>query len=64
MSAAEIIQEIRKLPLSEQKRVLDFLQSTNAGETPDVQYARDEDFNAAAEKVLNEHAELFRRLAQ
>jgi transcriptional regulator with AAA-type ATPase domain len=67
MSATEIIAEIQKLPVSEQERVLKFLQDERAQTSPDqggVRYANDADFDKSAEKILREHADLFRRLAQ
>jgi DNA-binding NtrC family response regulator len=67
MSATEIIGEIRKLPLPEQEKVLDFLQNqreqAESGKKQ-VRYATDPDFDKAADKVLRDHADLFRRLAQ
>ena len=67
MSATEIIAEIAKLPATEQKQVLEFLQNERhkiegAGEK--VHYASDKDFDQAADNVLRERAKLFRRLAQ
>jgi hypothetical protein len=67
MSVAEVIQEIRKLPVAEQKQVLAFLQEVSGegkGGSAGAQYAGDSEFEKAADKVLREHAELFRRLAQ
>jgi hypothetical protein len=68
MSATEIIEEIQKLPVADQERVLDFLQHAQSErrstDQPGVRYACDEDFKKVADKVLTEHAELFRRLAQ
>lgn len=67
MSAAEIIEEIRKLPASEQEQVLEFLQSERGrdkGTTAGTRYASDSKFEKAADKVFREHAELLRRLAK
>ena len=65
MSATEIIQQIEKLPPSEQERVLAFLQNTcRDSKSQEVRYADDAAFDKSAEKVLREHANLFRRLAQ
>ena len=67
MSATEIIKEIEKLPAAEQEQVLNFLQSargTRMVTDTKVRYASDADFDKAADKVLHEHAELFRRLAK
>ncbi len=66
MSATEIIAEIKKLPVPEQERVLAFLQDTcgEHAKTVGVRYASDEAFDKAANSVLQERADLFRRLAQ
>jgi hypothetical protein len=66
VSAIEVINEVRELPVAEQELVLNFLEQklrprTSAG---DVKYAVDSDFEKAAEKVFRENDELFRRLAQ
>ena len=67
MSAAEIISEIAKLPASEQERVLDFLQNGRSHRKEagvEVRYAIDEAFDKAADNVLCERPDLFRRLAK
>ena len=67
MSAVEIIEELRKLPVSEQERVLAFLRETHsASREPGAgaRYANDADFEESAQKVMQEHAGLLRRLAQ
>ena len=68
MSAIEIIAELKKLPRSEQEQVMAFLQNARGerketGE-PDVRYVADTDFDKTADKMLQDHAGLFRRLAQ
>jgi hypothetical protein len=67
MSAAEIIEEIRKLPVSEQEQIRAFLEQARREREPEdrsVRYASDAEFDQAAKNVLRDHAELFRRLAQ
>jgi len=67
MSASEIIEEIQRLPLSEQEQVLAFFLSGRAQDKPGdapVRYASDADFDKSADQILRERAELFRRLAQ
>jgi hypothetical protein len=67
MSATEIISEIAKLPVPEQERVLDFLQNgrnKRKATGTEVRYADDEDFDKAADNVLRDRADLFRRLAK
>ena len=67
MSAIEVINEVRELPVKEQEQVLDFLQKTlppRPSADGDVKYAVDADFEKAADKVFRENDNLFRRLAQ
>ena len=67
MSATEIISEIAKLSVPEQERVLAFLQdgrNERNETTAEVRYASDEAFDKAAENVLRERPDLFRRLAK
>jgi len=67
MSATEIIEQFRRLPSAEQTRVLECLQRAireKCDDEPQVRCASDEVFDKAAERVLNTHADLFRRLAQ
>lgn len=67
MSAIEVINEVRSLPLEEQRQVLSFLQDSLRSHVADqapVCYAADADFEQAASKVFREHDDLFRRLAQ
>jgi len=61
MSAAEVIEEIKKLPREEQAKVLVFLTQGREGE---ANYIDDESFAKAKDLVLKENAELLRRLAQ
>ena len=68
MSATEVIQEIEKLPLVEQDKVLQFLVKLRLeradGASASVTYATDAEAEAAGDFVFREHAELLRRLAQ
>ncbi len=67
MSAIEVINEVRGLPVKEQEQVLNFLQENlRARRAADdgVKFADDTKFKQAAEKVFREHDNLFRRLAQ
>jgi hypothetical protein len=63
MSTAEIIEQIRKLPAAEQEQVRAFLESQRKAEAP-ASYVSDSEFDKSADKILGDHAELFRRLAQ
>jgi len=66
MSATEIIAKIQELPLPEQKRVLSLLEDSLRKRESDenIRFVKDPEFRKSAETVLNEHADLFRRLAQ
>lgn len=65
MSAAEIIEMIKKLPPKEKAEVCDYFRSElePSGEKA-VRYMSDEKFNEVAPKVFEKHRELLRRLAQ
>jgi hypothetical protein len=65
MSAAEIIEQIKTLPATEQQEVVNFMKafSREPGGSRDAQ-SREERFQKAADKVFSEHSELLRRLAQ
>ena len=67
MSAIEVIEEIKRLPLQEQERVREFLSKAPAQRGADqaqAKFAPDAAVEKVAEKVFNEHDSLFRRLAQ
>jgi hypothetical protein len=63
MSAAEVIELIKKLPPEEKAEVIAFVRSAEAESTGPGQVAS-EAFRAAADKVFTQHRELFRKLAQ
>jgi hypothetical protein len=66
MSVAQIIEEFQKLSASDQEQVLNTLQKRRGEKTQqaEVRYATDTDFKKSADKILRDHADLFRRLAQ
>lgn len=67
MSAIEVINEVRNLPVQEQEQVLNFLREnlrSHRSAEDGVKYADEADFKKAAEKVFQKHDNLFRRLAQ
>ena len=66
MSAAEIIEQIKALPLEEQREVSRFVRSLPMAETqaPAIRYATDEQARAAGDAVVAEYPETFRRLAE
>ena len=65
MSAAEIIEMIKKLPPAERQQVRDYLdEKVTATERDGVRRMDLEKAKAVGEGVFNRHDELFRRLAQ
>ena len=67
MSAAEIIELIKKLPPQEKAEVREFFQNETAESPPaerPIRYVSDEKFNEVAPKIFEKHHELLRRLAQ
>ncbi len=63
MSAAEVIELIKKLPPAEQAEVVAFVKAGNLNETV-VPGSKDEKFQRAAQRVFAENTELLRRLAE
>lgn len=66
MSAADVFDELKKLPVREQAEVFRFLgeQLRAALPTAKTAYAGDAEFDVAMRKVFEEKAGLMRRLAQ
>ena len=67
MSASDVIEELKRLPVREQAEVFRFLGEQLRARLPDQStagYADDGDFEAAMKRVLDENAGLMRRLAQ
>ena len=65
MSAAEIIEMIKKLPPEEKAEVTEFLRNGRADSTTTgIKFVSDADFDRAAKRVFAENHELLRRLAQ
>ena len=67
MSASDVIDELKKLPIREQAEVFRFLSEQlrlSMAAQPNVKYAGDAEFEAAMKKVFEENAGLMRRLAQ
>jgi len=62
VTAAEIIEQIKALPRSEQQHVINFAAELQKA-PPDVRYITNEQFEKAADEVFSKHAELFRRPA-
>ena len=67
MSASEIIEQIKALPREEWQRVAEFVHTVERNEAanePSVRYADDAEFDAVVDRVLDKHAELFKKLAE
>jgi hypothetical protein len=67
MSAAEIIELIKKLSPEEKAEVLDFARKSESGDQVSerkINFVSDADFDKAAADVFKKHSDLLRRLAQ
>lgn len=65
MSAAEIIEQIKRLPPEEKQVVREFIHSEERGAIgEDVQYIARKDLERTAKEILKDHEQLFRKLAQ
>ena len=67
MSAAEIIEQIKALPPEERLQVVSFVRTVAeeaSSENSGVRYVDDRTFDAAVERVFEQHAELFKKLAE
>ena len=65
MNAAEIIQEITRLPEDEQGKVVEFVEELRSlKNVKSPRYVDRKVFKAAAEKVFSEHAPLLKKLAR
>ena len=67
MTATELIEQFKTLPAQEQAVVVEFVQhlgtANGGGKAPDVRSMDEATFEAASERVLDRHAELFKKLA-
>ena len=65
MSAAEVIELIKKLPPEEQAEVFTFAEQAKSEQAPrTIRYLAVADADRISERIFEEHKELFRRLAQ
>lgn len=66
MSAAEVIEEIKKLPRAEQLKVTAFVHAAESAGVlaSDSKGEVSEDFKRMADEMFTTNAELFRKLAQ
>ena len=63
MSAVEVIEEYKKLPVDEQAKVTAFVQQQTSAQ-PKTRYADDATFQEAKAWAFKEHDELLRKLSQ
>ena len=65
MSAAEIIEQIKRLPPEEKQAVREFIRSEEGGADGGVvQYVERKELERTAKEIFKEHEQLFRKLAQ
>ncbi len=66
MSAQEVIEQIKVLPPDDRRKVIDFVNDTEArtAATDAEPVKPKRDMKAMIKKVFDEHDELFRKLAQ
>ena len=65
MSAAEVIDQIQKLPPQEQQKVADFVRRMQTETKPSGKSEEvSEEFKRVADEVFTKNAELFRKLAK
>ena len=65
MSAAEVIELIKKLPPEELAEVRNFIRTSPVcAAEKEVRFASDAQFEAVTDRVFKENSELLRRLAQ
>jgi len=65
MSAAEVIDQIQKLPPQEQQKVADFVRRMQAETRPSEKKEEvSEEFKRVADGVFTKNTELFRKLAK
>jgi hypothetical protein len=65
MRAAEIIEQIKRLPLEEKRAVKDFVNTEGeATSGSEVEYVDRKALEQTAQQIFKEHEDLFRKLAQ
>ena len=63
MTATQVMHEIKALDPQERAKVLDLLLEIE-GAARNIAYADDRTFDAVADRVIDRHADLMRKLAQ
>ena len=63
VSALEVIEEIKALPPQEKALVVDFVHRLQLDDSKAIRYATAEQSKAAGDKVVEQHENVFRRLA-
>ena len=64
MSATEVIEQIKALPAKEQAQVLEFTNQLQAkASARQIRFASSKQANAAGDKVVQQHEDVFRKLA-
>ena len=64
MTARQIIDQIKELPAEERAAIIDFIKALDDAASGDIRYADDESFKAALARVMEEDAELLKKLAE
>jgi hypothetical protein len=64
MTVREVIDEIEALPPAQQRQVFLHLQEGASNSSSQIKYIDYEEARPVIEKILTEHSELFRKLAQ
>ncbi len=64
MSAAEVIESIKKLPAQERAEVARYLEEMETSKTPQIRYADQERAREVSARIFESHGELFRKLAE
>ena len=63
VTAAKIIEEIKRLPLKEQVEVIEFAVELAREKRQELRYADDADLQKAVDHIFTEYADLMRKLA-
>lgn len=68
MSAVEVIEQIKALPIEEQRRVAEFVRTLDTFSRAEaeraIRYADNESVKAAGDRIAERYPETFRKLAE